>query len=95
MFNRSELADVLITIGSTSIPAHRFVLCLQSSYFYKALEGGFEESSTKRLHCEPGKEQAYVRVLQWLYSGDYEDDPSDLISEEGMAVLNRLTLLLK
>ena len=70
------------------------MLCLQSSYFYKALEGNFEESSTKKLRCEPGKEHAYLRVLQWLYSGDYEDNPSDLISEDGMTVLSRLTQLL-
>ena len=55
MFNRTEFADVSVMIGSISVPAHRLVLCLQSRYFLKALEGGFEEGSTKRLQCERGK----------------------------------------
>lgn len=28
-------------------------------------------------------EHAYIRALKWLYAGDYEDEPSNLISEEG------------
>lgn len=83
MFNRTELADVFITIGSINFPAHRFVLCLQSKYFFDALEGEFEEGASRKLQCEPGKEHSYVRVLQWLYSGDYEDEPLSLIEGEG------------
>ena len=86
MFNRTELTDVLITIGSISVPTYRLVLCLQSRYFFKALEGDFEEGLTKTLQYEPSKEQAYIRVLQYLYSSNYEDKPLSLILEEGIVV---------
>ena len=86
MFNRSELADVTISIGSITIPAHRLVLCLQSRVFFKALEGSFEEGVTKKLQCEPGKEHAYIRVLSYLYTGNYEEEPSSLLPEEGISI---------
>ncbi|KAK1082680.1 hypothetical protein LTR48_006830 [Friedmanniomyces endolithicus] len=91
MFNGTELADVSIMIGSTTVPAHRFVFYLQSRHVFNALEGEFEEVLAEKLQCEPRKEYAYVRVLQYLYSGDYEDDPSSLISKKDDPELHKHT----
>jgi hypothetical protein len=33
--------------------------------------------------CEDGKEHSYLRMLQYLYTGDYAYEPSTLISKEG------------
>ena len=87
MFNNPKFADVKIVIGDVDVPAHRFVLCLQSKYFDDALNGVFVESSTRTLRCPPQKEHAYLRVLQYLYTGDYEDVPSNLIADEGITDL--------
>lgn len=72
-----------IVIGDFEFAAHRFVLCLQSQYFSSAMDGTFIEDSTNTLKCPPGKEHAYLRVLRYLYTGDYEDEPSDLVVNEG------------
>lgn len=85
MFNNPEYADVKITFGNIDIPAHRFVLCLQSEYFANALTGAFKEGSTKTLECPPQKEHAYLRVLRYLYTGDYQEEPSSIITDDGRA----------
>ena len=79
MFNNPQYADIKITVGNVAISAHRFVLCLQSKYFADALNGPFVEGSTMTLKCPPTKEHAYLRVLQYMYTGDYDYEPSSLI----------------
>ena len=83
MFNNPRFADMKIVIGDIDVPAHRLVLCLQSGYFSSALDGAFVEGSTNTLKCPPGKEHAYLRVLRYLYTEDYEDEPSGLIVKDG------------
>ena len=83
MFNNPKFADMEIIVGDIDVPVHRFVLCLQSEYFSNALDGAFAEGSTNTLICLPGKEHAYLRVLRYLYTGDYEDEPSSLITNGG------------
>lgn len=78
-----------VVIGDIDIPAHRFVICLQSEYFANALDGAFVEGSTKTLQCPPQKEHAYLRVLRYLYTGDYEDEPSSLITNDGTIVSSK------
>lgn len=84
MFNNSEYADVKITFGNVDVSAHRFVLCLQSEYFANALTGVFKKGLTRTLECPPQKEHAYTRILQYLYTGNYEEETSRIIEEEGM-----------
>jgi hypothetical protein len=82
-FNNPKIADMNIIVGGINVPAHRLILCLQSEYFSNALDGAFAEGSTNTLTCLPGKEHAYLRVIRYLYTGDYEDEPSCLITNEG------------
>ena len=90
MFNNSEYADVKIKVGNVNVSAHRFVLCLQSRYFADALNGAFVESSTSPLECPRQKEHAYLRVLKYLYTGNYEEEPSSLITHDGKHMSNSL-----
>lgn len=83
LFNNRELADVEIIVGELIVPAHRLVLCLQCKYFSDALTGDFKEGMNSALQCEPGREQAYLRMLRYLYTGDYDAEPSTLISNDG------------
>lgn len=83
LFNNRELADVEISVGELVVPAHRLVLCLQCKYFSDALTGDFKEGRNQVLQGEPGKEQAYLRMLRYLYSGDYDAEPSTFISNDG------------
>lgn len=80
MFNEPKYSDVSIKIGDIQVAAHQFVICLQSRYLEDALNGGFAEGSTKTLECPPQKEHAYLRILRYLYTGDYEEEPSSLIA---------------
>ena len=50
-----------------------------------ALNGAFSESSTNTLQSPLRREQAYFRVLQYLYTGHYDDDRSDSIENDGTA----------
>ncbi|KAK1037098.1 hypothetical protein LTR74_018829, partial [Friedmanniomyces endolithicus] len=79
MFNNPKFVDMKIVVGTVNIPAHRLVLCLQSKYFDDALSRMFTEGATKTSQCPPQKEHAYLRLLQYLYTGDYEEEPSSLI----------------
>lgn len=91
MFNNADYADVTVSLGSVKIPAHRFVLCPQSQYFVDALEGDFLEGSTKMLTCPSYREHAYFRMVRYLYTGNYDDDPPGVISIEGK-YLSRIAL---
>ncbi|WPH02750.1 Hypothetical protein R9X50_00561800 [Acrodontium crateriforme] len=89
LLNSHQYADVTIMIGTVPIPAHRFVLCSQSRYFEDALEGKFVEGSSKTLTCPTNMEQSYMRVLQYLYTGAYDNTSSNLITCEDSSELSR------
>jgi hypothetical protein len=82
-FLNETYSDAKIQVGDATVPAHRLVLCSQSEYFTNALEGGFSEGTQKVLTCPPHKEPAYMRMLQYLYTGNYSDEKSDLLDQEG------------
>ncbi|KAI1001652.1 hypothetical protein K3495_g6550 [Podosphaera aphanis] len=88
MFNNSLYSDVIIKIFDVEIPAHQFVICVQSEYFKKAFqkpqslkEGdaisqGFAEGESMIIEFKEGSGAAYWRVLEYLYTGDYAEQLS-------------------
>ncbi|KAI1370746.1 BTB/POZ domain-containing protein [Hypoxylon crocopeplum] len=82
MFNNPEHADTKISIGSFELPAHRLVLAVQSPFFKKALNGNFQESKTNSFRFTEGSAQAHWRVFEYMYTGNYSDEPSKVFGVE-------------
>lgn len=83
MFNSPEHADTKIYIGSFELPAHELVLAVQSPFFKKALGGSFQESKTKQFHFAEGSAHAHWRVFEYMYTGNYSEEPNEVLGVEG------------
>ncbi|KAI0010228.1 BTB/POZ domain-containing protein [Xylariaceae sp. FL0662B] len=80
LFNNPEHADTKIHIGSFELPAHEVVLAVQSPFFKKALGGSFQESKTKEFSFTEGSAHAHWRVFNYMYTGKYSREPSELLN---------------
>ncbi|KAM3526962.1 hypothetical protein MY4038_006578 [Beauveria bassiana] len=82
LFNNAKLSDVTINIhtqqGATKLSAHSFVLAAISPYFRRALEGQYAESESKEFTFDQDSPHAYWRVFEYMYTGDYSDDPAKM-----------------
>ncbi|KAM3497191.1 hypothetical protein MY10362_009450 [Beauveria mimosiformis] len=82
LFNNAKLSDVTINIhtqqGATKLSAHSFVLAAISPYFRRALEGKYAESESKEFTFDQDSPHAYWRVFEYMYTGDYSDDPAKM-----------------
>ena len=47
-----KLCDFLLTTNGRHFPCHRSVLCLFSSFFRAAIQGGFRENSQHSVHLQ-------------------------------------------
>ncbi|KAI1399436.1 BTB/POZ domain-containing protein [Hypoxylon fuscum] len=82
LFNSPEHADTKIYIGSFELPAHELVLAVQSPFFKKALGGSFQESKTKQFHFAEGSAHAHWRVFEYMYTGNYSEEPNEVLGVE-------------
>lgn len=62
------------------------MLCSQSEYFANALEGSFSEGNSKELVCPAEREPAYLRMLEFLYTGDYSHEKFEVLNQEGARI---------
>ncbi|KAH8811099.1 hypothetical protein F5884DRAFT_830995 [Xylogone sp. PMI_703] len=72
LFNE-KFSDMIIRCGGRDFKAHRAVVCTQSSFFDKALTGGFQEGSSDVVELREDDPDVVERFLQFLYTGNYED----------------------
>ncbi|KAI0534589.1 BTB/POZ domain-containing protein [Xylaria digitata] len=79
LFNNSDYADVKIYIGQYGLPAHSVVLASQSPFFQKALKGNFQEGKDKQFRFEEGSMHAYWRVFEYMYTGEYAEEPTQVL----------------
>jgi hypothetical protein len=75
MFNDTKYSDATVHIHDVKLPVHKSVICIQSAYFEKAFQDVFIEGSSGVLTFNDGSGAAYWRVFEYLYTGDYSDDP--------------------
>jgi hypothetical protein len=77
---------VTIYLGESKIPfaAHRIVLGNRSPYFDDLFQSGFKEGITREISFEKDSPHALWRVFQYIYTGDYSDEPSEALSSEGL-----------
>ena len=79
MFKQTQFSDITIYIHGKALPAHRFVVCIQSKFFHNAFcEDNFAEGETKTMKLDAATEAAYWRVFEYMYTGDYPDQLSDI-----------------
>ncbi|KAI9733082.1 MAG: hypothetical protein M1834_003628 [Cirrosporium novae-zelandiae] len=91
LFNSTQHSDLIIYIGKKELPAHALILAAQSEFFEKALKPGFKEEETKVFRFETGSEHAYWRVFNYLYTGDYSDEPcQDLEVDDDIELLKHV-----
>jgi hypothetical protein len=79
--------------SKTIFPAHRLVLGIRSPYFDDALQSTFEESITHEFRFEKDSPHALWRVLQFIYTGDYTDESSQSLDDEGLFSPSYLVLV--
>lgn len=63
-------------VSTAYLFAHKSVVCIQSEYFEKLFQEGFNEGSLWVLIFNEGIVVAYWRVFEYLYTVDYSDDLS-------------------
>ncbi|KAI0977244.1 BTB/POZ domain-containing protein [Xylaria arbuscula] len=79
LFNNPDHSDVKVYIGSHELAAHSVVLVTQSPFFQKALSENFREGKDKQFHFEEGSPHAHWRVFEYLYTGDYTEEPIQVL----------------
>ena len=85
-FNNEKYSNVTVYLGEskTLFPAHRLILGMRSPYFDDALQSKIKEGITHEFRFEENSPHALWRVLQYMYTGDYADEPPDSLYSEGM-----------
>ncbi|KAF2279641.1 uncharacterized protein EI97DRAFT_499053 [Westerdykella ornata] len=70
-FNSSRFSDVKIRFGDVPhkqmFPGHAVILCVQSEWFEKALNGGFKESETRVIDVKGDDPLAFNNMLKFIY----------------------------
>ncbi|KAI0388517.1 BTB/POZ domain-containing protein [Xylariaceae sp. FL0594] len=82
LFNNSDHADVKIYLGQHELPAHSVVLASQSSFFQKALSENFREGKAKQFLFKEGSVHAHWRVFEYLYTGNYAEEPVQVLDTQ-------------
>ncbi|KGO75155.1 Uncharacterized protein PITC_058250 [Penicillium italicum] len=66
-----KYSDFTIVCGDGEYAVHKCIVCTRSTFFAKACDGGFEESSTNTVVLQ--EEPVLVeRMIDYLYSLDYQ-----------------------
>ncbi|KAI1749785.1 BTB/POZ domain-containing protein [Xylaria castorea] len=82
LFNNTDHADVKIQIDQYELPAHSVVLVSQSPFFQKALSDNFLEGKVKQFHSKEGSAHAHWRVFEYMYTGNYTEEPAQLLDTQ-------------
>lgn len=76
LFNQATYSDITILIRNVTLPAHRLIISLQSSYFEDTYSDAFAQDKGI-LEFQQGSGIAYWRVFEYLYTGDYSDEATN------------------
>lgn len=89
-FNNKNLSDMTIYLsakgGSIELPAHSFVLAACSVYFQKVLAADFAESKSREFTFDDENPHTYWRVFEFMYTGDYSDEPAKDLPVESKSI---------
>lgn len=65
---KDEYSDVAFIVENTTIPAHKIILSLRSSYFQSLFSGGFAEAKQDEIKMKVPLE-AFKSILKYIYTG--------------------------
>ncbi|KAH8894295.1 POZ domain-containing protein [Thozetella sp. PMI_491] len=96
LFLSDKFTDMTIRCPGREFKAHRAVVCTQSTFFDKALTGGFEESLSGVVQLPQADPTVLEKFLQFLYTGNYNDGvlPSTMPSAAAMMTPQELQVAL-
>ena len=79
---RSEFHDVILTVGTQKINAHKNILVVGSDYFKSLFAGPFVDSDKSQVDLSKTIDDATIveSVVNFLYSGEIEIDDTNLES---------------
>ncbi|CAK1364431.1 hypothetical protein CB0940_08116 [Cercospora beticola] len=76
LFGDPRWTDLEVHCGRQIWKVHRIVVCSQSTFFERAVEGGFAEATTGVVNLVEDDAFAVQALLQYFYSGDYLWQPT-------------------
>ncbi|PPJ50353.1 hypothetical protein CBER1_05907 [Cercospora berteroae] len=76
LFGDPRWTDLEVHCGHQIWKVHRIVVCSQSKFFEKAVEGSFAEAATGVVNLVEDDAFAVQAFLQFFYSGDYQWQPT-------------------
>ncbi|KAK4143179.1 uncharacterized protein C8A04DRAFT_12629 [Dichotomopilus funicola] len=74
LLNSDKFSDMAIHCSGREFPAHRAIVCSQSSFFDKAMTSGFSEAASGIVNVPEDDPDILERFLQFLYTGTYKED---------------------
>ncbi|XP_049851258.1 uncharacterized protein LOC126325820 [Schistocerca gregaria] len=80
-FDNDLFADIYFLVEGRRIPAHKFILCLRSSFFSALCTGGMKESYQTTITLPNVSLPSFLFILQYIYTGqtNYESFADHII----------------
>ncbi|KAL1979254.1 hypothetical protein VTN96DRAFT_6393 [Rasamsonia emersonii] len=68
-----SFSDLTLICGSKIFRVHCCIICPQSKFFCKALDGPFQEASSRTITLHDDDPSIVEKMLHYLYEANYED----------------------
>ncbi|CAI6088670.1 unnamed protein product [Clonostachys chloroleuca] len=68
-----EYSDMKLVCQGCEFKVHKVVVCTQSPVLATAIQGVFQESRTGIINIENFEPSTVSRMVEFLYTGDYDD----------------------
>lgn len=80
LLTSGKYSDLTITTRTHSFKVHKAIICTHSKVLAAMSDAGFKESSTANLLLEHDDPAAVECMIKFLYTGDYDDNTTDVNS---------------
>ncbi|XP_029546207.1 rabankyrin-5 [Salmo trutta] len=89
LYQQDQYSDLKVTVGETTLSAHKFVLAARSDAWSLA-----NLASTSKLDLSDAKPEVAMAMLRWAYTDDLELSENDAFLIDLMKLANRFQLQL-
>ncbi|RDL40791.1 Uncharacterized protein BP5553_00770 [Venustampulla echinocandica] len=77
LFNNKKYSDLTVYLRDIPLPAHRLILGMRSPYLEDQLQP--QKCGVIGLRFDEDNPHALWRVFEYIYTGDYADEPAELL----------------